>query len=325
MKATAKAHTNIALIKYWGKRDQALFLPMNSSLSLTLDAFYTTTTVAFKSDIKEDVFMLDGHRANEAASLKVSLFLDKIRGLGDIDTKAVVTSINHVPYAAGFASSASGYAALAAAGVKALALPLDRASLSILARQGSGSASRSVYGGFVKWNKGQLADGTDSYAEQLLKEEEWQVSVLSVHVTSEEKKISSRDGMAITVATSPFYDGWLSTVAEDLTMAEEAIHDRNFTQLGQVSESNALKMHATMLGARPPVCYWNPTTMAVMMRVKELRQEGYEAYYTVDAGPNVKVLCLPGDEALIQARLMEIPTVEKVIPCHPGPGITYIT
>lgn len=325
MKARARAHTNIALIKYWGKRDQQLFLPMNSSLSLTLDAFYTTTTVSFEPDIHKDVFVLDGLEAEEEERMKISRFLDLVRGLGSVDTRAVVTSTNHVPYAAGFASSASAYAALAAAASKALDLSLDGKGLSILARQGSGSACRSVYGGFVTWDQGHLPDGSDSFARQILPENGWPLSVLSVCVTASPKEISSREGMARTVASSPFYEGWLSTVNEDLIKAKKAIEERDFIGLGQVSEANALKMHATMLGASPPISYWTPETMMVMDKVRQLRQEGYQAYFTIDAGPNVKVLCQTEDEVVIEEKLRTMPWVDQVIVCRPGPGITYLS
>jgi len=324
MKATAKANTNIALIKYWGKRDEKLFLPMNGSISITLDRFYTITTVEFKRDLKKDVFLLNNQLASEAEGQKVFRFLDIIRELSGTDLNAVITSENRVPTAAGFASSASGFAALAAASAKALNLELSEKELSALARQGSGSACRSIYGGYVEWQKGERADGKDSVAHQLLPEDSWDISILSVMVASKQKKISSREGMKRTVETSPFYAGWLQTIDTDLQIAREAIISKDFEKLGRGVEANALKMHATMLGATPPFFYWQSGTMEVMEQVQNLREDGIPVYFTIDAGANVKVLCLPEDEKKVYEALLTLPSVKEVITCHPGAGITYL-
>ncbi len=324
MKATARANTNIALIKYWGKRDETLFLPMNSSLSITLDSFFTTTTVEFSEEYTKDTFFLNGERAGEAESHKVSSFLNLIRKLAGVGYNAVITSENKVPTAAGLASSASGFAALAAAAGKALDLKLNERELSILARQGSGSACRSVYGGYVEWQKGQRTDGLDSYGMQLLSEKEWDISILSVLVASKQKKISSREGMRNTLQTSPFYNGWLHTVEEDLEIAKRAISLRDFEMLGNVVEENALKLHATMLGAKPPILYWQSGTMEVMEQIQNLRSSGIPAFFTIDAGPNVKVLCLPEDEEKVYKALLTLPSVQEVTTCHIGSGISYL-
>lgn len=324
MKATARANTNIALIKYWGKRDEKLFLPMNSSLSITLDRFYTTTTVEFRTDLSEDVFYLNGEKESEEERKKISRFLDKVRSLANASLYARVDSVNNMPTAAGFASSASGYAALAAASSKALDLNLSLKELSILARQGSGSACRSVYGGFVEWRKGEMENGMDSYARPLLHEEAWDLSILSAVVETKKKKISSRDGMRRTVVTSPFYSGWLATVEEDLKRAKIAIAERNFDLLGSVLERNALKMHATTLGANPPFMYWHSATLAVMEEVEHLRSQGISVYYTIDAGPNVKVICERKNEKLVEEALSALPAVQQVYICHPGPRVTFL-
>ncbi|WP_243277762.1 diphosphomevalonate decarboxylase [Clostridium yunnanense] len=324
MKATAKANTNIALIKYWGKRDETLFLPMNSSLSITLDHFNTITTVEFCKSFDKDIFLLNNLPASDKESNKVFRFLDKVRNLAGVNLHAVVSSENKVPTAAGFASSASGFAALAAAAAKALDLELNTKEISILARQGSGSACRSVYGGYVEWKKGIQEDGKDSFASQLLSEQDWKISILSVLVAGEQKKVSSREGMKRTVETSPFYAGWLQTVEKDLEDAKEAIMSREFEKLGHVVEANALKMHATMLGAKPPVLYWQSGTMDVIHHIQYLRLTGIPVFFTIDAGSNVKVLCLPKDEAIVYESLLTLPTVQKVFICHPGSGITYL-
>ena len=324
MEAVAKAHTNIALIKYWGKRDEELFLPMNSSLSITLDKFYTTTAVEFCSCLKEDIFILNGERASEAETRKITRFLDKIREKSGKQFYAIVDSTNKVKTAAGFASSASGYAALATAAANALDVELDNRELSMLARQGSGSATRSIYGGFVEWQKGEKSDGSDSFAVPILDAEEWDLSILSVLIKGDEKKVLSREGMRRTVETSPFYAGWLQTVEDDLIQAKEAIHKRDFEQLGMVLEYNGLKMHGTILGAKPPFWYWQSGTLTVMEEVQRLRENGIEAYFTIDAGPNVKVICERKNEDKVEQYLSTIPEVEDVIVCHPGPGVELL-
>lgn len=323
--ATAKANTNIALIKYWGKRNERLLLPMNSSLSITLNNFYTITTVEFKEGLKEDMLIWDHAPGSAQELMKISSFLDIIRKEVGVNLHARIITENHVPTAAGFASSASGYAALAAAATKALGLNLSLKDLSIFARQGSGSACRSVYGGFAEWQKGSREDGSDSYACQLLDEKAWNLTILSVMVTAGRKKVSSREGMKRTVETSPFYQGWLDTVDEDIKAAKIAIKKKDFVLLGEVMEGNALKMHATMLGAKPPLIYWDSGTMEVMHRIQDLRQEGIPVYFTIDAGPNMKVLCEPENEDRVKHGLMELRSVQKVISCKPGEGIRYLS
>lgn len=325
MKAAAKAHTNIALIKYWGKRDEQLFLPTNSSISLTLDKFYTETSVAFDPELGSDQFFLNGQQTDQKETAKITTFLDRIRTFSGKSLYAKIDSENHVPTAAGFASSASGFAALAAAATKAIGLDLDDRQLSQIARQGSGSASRSIFGGYVEWQKGEKQDGSDCYALPILDEKAWDLRILSVEVTTKEKKVLSREGMKRTVETSPFYSGWLEAVEKDLLTAREAIKANDFEKLGHVVEANALKMHATTLGANPPFMYWQSATVEVLQEVQELRANGLEAYFTIDAGPNVKVLCKPEDEAKIMEKLSLLPVVREIHPCRPGPGIAYLS
>lgn len=325
MKATARAYTNIALIKYWGKRDESLFLPMNSSLSITLDQFYTTTTVEFCPSLAVDVFILNNQLASEEELAKITRFLDRLREISGKGYRAVVNSTNHVPTAAGFASSASGFAALTAAASKALGLNLEEDRLSKIARHGSGSACRSIHGGFVEWQKGEKLDGTDSFANQIMSEKNWNLSILSVQLTTKPKAITSREGMKRTVETSPFYSGWLASVEQDFQTAKEAIRAHDFERLGIVMEVNALKMHATTLGAKPPFSYWNSATFEVIQKVYDLRSVGIQAYFTIDAGPNVKVLCQPKDEQVVYEAIIDLPIVQTVHICHPGPGIKYLS
>lgn len=325
MKATAKAHTNIALIKYWGKRNESLILPTNNSLSLTLDGFYTTTTVTFQEGLKQDQFILDDEVISGEQYDRVTKYLDLIRDYaGKPDLFADVYSINEVPTAAGFASSASGFAALAAASTRALGLSLSDQELSKLTRQGSGSACRSIYGGFVEWQKGNNDDGTDSYAVQITPADYWDVRVAAVVLSANMKKVSSREGMRRTVDTSVFFDGWVNSIPQDLASIKQGIEDKDFEKVGQIAEANCLKMHATTLGANPPFTYWHDSTMAVMQTVQMLREEGIPAYFTIDAGPNVKVLYLPENEEVLKQKLLDTPGVTDVILSRTGQGITYL-
>ncbi|WP_156291616.1 diphosphomevalonate decarboxylase [Oceanobacillus salinisoli] len=325
MKATAKAHTNIALIKYWGKRNEDIILPTNSSLSLTLDGFYTTTTVAFHDDLSRDVFTLNDQIIEGESYNRVTKFLDLIRNQSEKKHLfAEVHSINTVPTAAGFASSASGFAALAAASTRAIGFNVNDEELSRLTRQGSGSACRSIYGGFVEWEMGSREDGLDSHAIQIASEKHWDVRVAAVVLSSTEKKVSSRAGMKRTVETSPFYTGWLDSIPYDMKEIKAAIREKDFEKTGSIAEANCLKMHATTLGANPPFTYWHDTTMRVMQTVQEMRENGIPAYFTIDAGPNVKVLYLPENEDKVKKVLEDIPGVSDVTLSKPGPGVTYL-
>ncbi|HIX70215.1 MAG TPA: diphosphomevalonate decarboxylase [Candidatus Enterococcus stercoravium] len=319
----ARAYTNIALIKYWGKKDEELILPMNNSLSLTLDAFYTETTVSFDPALQADTFLLDGQLQNTAATAKISRFLDLLRELAGTKLRAAVTSENFVPTAAGLASSASGLAALAAAGNAALQLGLDDSQLSRLARRGSGSACRSIFGGFVEWEQG--TDDLTSLAHPLAANGfENDLAMLFVLINDKQKDVSSRDGMRRTVATSAFYPGWLASLPEDLAAIKQAIATQDFTALGRITEANGLKMHATTLAAVPPFTYWSPQSLLAMDLVRQLRATGTECYFTMDAGPNVKVLCRRQDEAAVQQAFSNSFSSDRLILAHAGPGISYL-
>lgn|SRR5690625_874638 len=325
MRATAKAHTNIALIKYWGKRNEELILPTNSSLSVTLDGLYTETTVHFKEELKRDVFLLNNEEITDIAYDRVTNYLDLFRNFANKQGLfAEVNSTNKVPTAAGFASSASGFAALAAATAKALNLQLTDEQLSRFTRQGSGSACRSIYGGFVEWQKGERDDGEDSFAVQIAPQSHWDIRVAAVVLTAEEKDVSSRVGMKRTVDTSVFYDGWLNSLPDDLRDIKAGIKARDFEKVGEIAEANCLKMHATTLGAIPPFTYWQDTTMTVMQTVQRLRKNDIPAYFTIDAGPNVKVLYLPENEKEVLETLESTEGVSKVIVSKVGQGITYL-
>lgn len=319
----ARAYTNIALIKYWGKKDDRLILPMNNSLSLTLDAFYTETSIQFTPELPADRFYLDGQLQNDAQTKKISSFLDIVRHKYDVPLFAEVTSKNFVPTAAGLASSASGLAALAGACNAALDLSLTSKELSRLARRGSGSACRSIFGGFAEWQKGDSDD--TSYAVQVSSDSwEDELAMLFVLVDDAQKDVSSRDGMKRTVETSVFYQGWLTAAAEDLITAKQAIKEKNFVSLGETAEANALRMHATTLGAMPPFTYWSPDSLKAMNLVRACRAEGISCYFTMDAGPNVKVLVQKKNQARLLAQFTEQFSENQLVMASAGPGIEIL-
>jgi diphosphomevalonate decarboxylase len=318
MNKWVRAHTNIALIKYWGKENEDLIIPKNNSLSLTLDAFYTDTSVTFDDALTEDELILDGDKQDARTLSKVQRVLDEVRTLAGLESKARIESINHVPTAAGLASSASGLAALAGAASQAAGLDLSDQELSKLARIGSGSASRSIFGGFAEWIKGH--DHDSSYAVPV-DDAQWDIGMLFIIVNDAKKDVSSRDGMKRTVETSPFYDGWLNSLDADLSAMKQAVSDRDIEQVGQIAERNALKMHATTLGASPPFTYWTAESMKAMDAVRELRKLGYTAYFTMDAGPNVKIICRQSDLSALKQELSKTFGDEQLIAAKPGPGL----
>ena len=319
MKKTARAHTNIALVKYWGKADEELIIPMNGSVSLTLDHFYTDTTVEFDPALTEDVFCLDGKQKHDP---KVAKFMDLVRILAKKETFTRIDSINHVPTAAGLASSASAYAALAFASTSAAGLNLTRKDLSRLARRGSGSATRSIFGGFVEWHKG--TNDLTSFAEPIEEETDWEICMIAIVINGHEKKISSRHGMQQVVKTSPYYREWVKTAEEDLKLVKQAIKNRDFCLLGEVSEASAMKMHALNMSAKPHFSYFMPESILAMQKIEELRSQGIPCYYTMDAGPNVKVICEKQNVSLIIDELSKFFAKENLLVASPGPGAKLI-
>ncbi|TCD45736.1 diphosphomevalonate decarboxylase [Streptococcus sp. X16XC17] len=319
----ARAHTNIALIKYWGKRDKELFLPMNSSLSLTLDAFYTDTKVIFDDKFESDSFYLNGKLQSQKEIEKISRFLDLFREYIGEDKFACVESLNFVPTAAGLASSASAFAAFAMAINQALDLQMSSQQLSTFARRGSGSSTRSLFGGFVEWDMGTSSE--DSMARPI-DDADWGIGMLILAVDTNQKKIASRVGMDHTVATSSFYEAWVATAKEDLRAIKEAIKAHDFEAVGRITEHNGMKMHATTLSANPPFAYWTTDTLKAQEAVRNVREDlGIPAYMTMDAGPNVKVLCRQEDMDDLQSALATYLPAERIIPSLPGDGARTLT
>ena len=323
--ATARACANIALVKYWGKRDAARNLPAAGSLSLTLGALVTQTTVAFDPALAADELILDGATARPKEVAKISAFLDLVRAEAGLTARARVTSANEFPTASGLASSASGFAALAVAATTAAGVPRSPRALSILARQGSGSAARSIWGGFVRMHAGTAEDGSDAYAEPIASRITDRVRmVIAVVGGGTPKTHGSRDAMDHTAQTSPFYRSWVELVPRDLAAAEGALAAGDIAALGTIAEANALAMHASAIAARPAIVYWQPTTLALLAEVRALRDRDVAAWATMDAGPHVKVLTSIDDAEAVATALRAVPGVTDVMISSAGSGATVV-
>ncbi|MFF9481526.1 diphosphomevalonate decarboxylase [Streptomyces sp. NPDC014733] len=327
--ALALAHPNIALVKYWGKRDERLVLPWTSSLSMTLDVFPTTTWVRLDPSLTRDRVTLNGAPATDEALHRVTAFLELVREIAGRDRRAVVDTSNTVATGAGLASSASGFAALAVAATAAYGLRLHPTALSRLARRGSGSASRSVFGGFAVWHAGRDTDAAEeadlaSYAEPVPAADLDPALVVAV-VDSGAKAVSSREAMRRTVATSPLFRPWAAASRGDLDTMRAALQRGDLAAVGDIAERNALGMHAAMLAARPAVRYLSPDTIAVLDCVLQLRRDGVAAYSTMDAGPNVKVLCHRADAEQVAEAVRVAAPQATVFVAGPGPGARLLS
>ncbi|WP_280359151.1 diphosphomevalonate decarboxylase [Nocardia otitidiscaviarum] len=322
--ATAIAYPNIALIKYWGKRDERMVLPVCDSLSMTLSVFPTTTTVTLAPALSTDIVWMNGCPAPAPVAARVSAFLTSVRALSSSAVPASVETTNSVPTGAGLASSASGFAALTVAAARAYGLRADRTELSRLARRGSGSAARSVFGEFVQWHAGTgtgAAGDRSSYAEQLDASALDPAMVVTI-VDARAKPTSSREAMRHTVVTSPLYLPWARSCADDIARMRLAISEGDLPRVGEIAEHNAFGMHATMWTARPPIRFLAPESLMIIDRIAALREQGIAAYATIDAGPNVVALCGRRDAERVAADLR---TATRGIEVHiavPGPAAT---
>ncbi|CCV64523.1 Diphosphomevalonate decarboxylase [Alteracholeplasma palmae J233] len=285
MKAKARAYTNIALIKYWGKKQEELKIPFQSSLSLTLEEFYTETTVFYDKTLNEDILYINGIKQEKNKLARVANFMDWIRKEYHIPFYARIESVNKVPEAAGLASSASAFAALAQAALLAYGIKLNKKELSKVARVGSGSASRSIYPGFVMWQAGKSHE--TSYAKPL--SVKWDsFRMIFCLIDENEKQFLSSQTMKETVEKSPFYKEWVKESKKDLSMMKKALYEKDIFKVGEIAQSNALKMHATILSIGK--WYFNPETIKIMNILYELQKNGIPAYFTMDAGPNIKIM-----------------------------------
>ena len=318
MRATAVAHPNIALIKYWGKADVEHNIPAVGSLSITLGGLTTTTTVHFDSALALDEFVLNGAAKPEMAE-RVSRCLDLVRRRAGSDARAHVESSNDFPTAAGLASSASGFAALVVAANEALGGGIEPFELADLARRASGSAARSIFGGFVELRL--TPDGPrPTETRQILEPAAWPLRVAVAVTDAGPKKVGSTDGMLRTEQTSPFYSSWVQSSEGDLATARDAIERRDFGALAEISEASCLAMHAVMMSARPGLVYWNGTTVECIRRVRDLRADGMPVFFTVDAGPQVKAVCEPETFDRVVEELSAIDGVRQVLASGLGEG-----
>ncbi|MBN1954783.1 MAG: diphosphomevalonate decarboxylase [Anaerolineae bacterium] len=320
-RATAAARANIALTKYWGNTDDALHIPANESISLTLEPLRTLTTVSFRSDLAQDRITLNGEAPPSPTAERVRRHLDLFRGLSGTSWKAGVTSQNNFPAGVGIASSAAGFAALTLACAAALQLDLPPRELSRWARRGSGSAARSIWGGYVLLHTGS---DEEAVAEPLHGPDWWEVYDLIAVLSRSEKRVPSRDGHR-RAATSPFHAARVAQIPEMNRRLRQALAARDLAALGEIAERDALMMHAVMMTSVPSLIYWLPATLTVVEQVRGWRQDGIAACFTIDAGPNVHVLTLPEHVPAIRAGLKANPAVQDVLVCRPGAAAKVVT
>ena len=323
-KVTVRAGSNIAFIKYWGVADASINLPQNNSISMTLADAHTTTTVEWldQGAAATDEIMLDGTHLDARKAARLVRHLDRIRTVAGVDWRARVVSQNNFPMASGIASSASGFAALTTAACQALGLDLTPTRLSALARRGSGSASRSLFGGFVEWERGE--DDATSVAYELYPAEHWALYDVVAVVSGAEKAVSSEQGHGL-AASSPLNAGRVASLPQALEVVRTAITARDLARLGPVIEQDALAMHAVMMTSTPGLFYWQPGTLEILQAVQAWRaQDGLQAYFTIDAGPNIHILCEAHTVAAVQARLATLTSVQQVIVSRPGPAPRFL-
>jgi diphosphomevalonate decarboxylase len=315
--ATAVSCANIAFIKYWGNRDARLRLPVNGSISMNLDGLFTRTRVAFRPELERDVLNLNRTPISGKALERVSLILDLVRESTGLRLNAEVVSENNFPTGAGMASSAAAFAALALAASRAAGLRLSEPELSRLARRGSGSAARSVPAGFVEWLAG--ANDAGSYAVSIAPPEHWQIVDLIAVVKSGHKTIGSTEGHAL-AGESLFQPARVQDAPRRLRICRQAILERDFAKLAEIVELDSNLMHAVMMTSRPPLFYWEPASLTLIKLIPSWRREGLPVCYTLDAGPNVHVLCLAEVVNEIRQRLERIQAIQAILQAGPGEG-----
>jgi len=321
MKATAIAPSNIALIKYWGKKDEKLRLPANSSISINLSGLKTITTVEFSPKYEKDEVIID-QKENAKEGKRVSQHLDRIRKLAKISLRAKVISKNNFPKSSGLASSASGFAALTLAGAQAAGLNLSQKELTVLARLGSGSACRSIPDGFVEWRQGK--DSQSSYAYSLFPTDYWDLSIITTLVESGEKKVSTSSGHQL-AKTSHFFKTRLKKINDKIVLLKNFIKEKNFLAFGELVEKEALEMHAIMLTSTPSLIYWQPATIEVLKYIQNLREAGLPVYGTIDAGPHLYIICERKNEKELINKLKKVEAIKKVIINRPAPGARLVS
>lgn len=310
MKKTAHAPSNIAFIKYWGKKDDALRLPLNASFSMNLSGAYTITTVDFSPQYTRDQIELIGGIFSPKEEARVVQALERIRLKSQTNIYARVTTKNTFPKGAGAAASASGFAALTVAAFAATGMVLTEKELTIFARLGSGSACRSIPDGFVLWEEGNTSE--DSFAHSVYPSSYWDLRDALVIVDSSMKKVSTSEGME-SITTSPFLVQRLKAIPNRIDRILKACKNKEFKTFGEIIEEDCVDMHHVMQTQIPSLNYWNDTTVLIMEEVKRLRSENIDVYFTIDAGPNVHCIYEAKDEFNILEALQKIQGVETII------------
>lgn len=323
MKVTARASSDIALVKYWGKKDEVLRLPENGSVSMILDGLDTITTVEFDKKYDRDYVYIEdfNNEANTKESKRVSNHLDLIRIKADIKTFAKVMSKNTFPKGTGLSSSGSGLAALTFAATKAAGLELSQRELSILARQGSGTACRCACGGFVEWKDAETSE--DSYSETIFDANHLDIRDIVVVVDEGMKKISSTEGHE-SARSSIFFEARQAKIKQKIVDVKNAISEKDFAKLGYLVEAECLEFHSILLTSKPPMVLWYPGTLEVMQEVEKMRQDGILAFYTINTGFNLHVLTLPEFENEVRQRIDKLSLVKKTILAKVGGDPSYL-
>lgn len=320
-KVTVVSPSNIAFIKYWGKKNPELNIPFNDSISMNLSDCLTTTTVEFNEKYKSDEITIDGKEVEGIKKERVVKIIDIVRGMSGTSLFAKVVSKNNFPSDAGIASSAAGFSALALALSSACGLKLDQKKLSALARMGSGSASRSIPDGFCQWKKGK--DNKTSYAVSIAKPDFWDIRDIVAVVSDSQKKTGSTEGHEL-ATTSPYFANRIKNIEKRTAKLKKALLARDFETFGSLVEEEAVDLHVMAMTSHPPVFYWNKGTMEVMNAIFDLREKGTLCYFTMDAGPNVHVICLGEDEKKVKSVLKKLPSVHFVISNKAGKGARVI-
>ncbi len=321
MKATAVAPSNIAFIKYWGRKDEVLRLPENGSISMNLSDLLTTTTVEFNKNFKEDEIIINGVKEKNEGNRAIK-HLDRIRKLAKISDRAKVVTKNNFPTGTGLSSSASGFAALTVAASVAAGLKFSEKELSILARQGSGSACRSIPDGFVEWLDGDTSD--TSYGVSLYPHDYWDIVDVVAVVSKNKKDVSTTEGHKLAVS-SPFFPLRLAKIKEKINLIKRYMKEKNFSAFGELVEGEALELHAIMLTSTPSLIYWLPGTLKVMHAVKRWRQEGLPVYFTVNTGQDIHLICQKKDVEKIVKKAQDLSDVQKTIINYPSKGAHIVS
>lgn len=322
MKATCKSHPDIAFIKYWGKADPKTRIPQNNSISMGLSNLYSVCTIEFGPSFNQDTIeFLNEKIVKEEELQRIIMVLDRVRKLAKTNLRAKVVTKNSFPKGAGIASSGSGLSAVTMAACWALRLKLSRIELSKLARLASGTACRRIIDGFVEWHKG--TNSNNSYSVQLFPPDYWQIADIVVIVAETMKKVRSTKGHSL-ADTSPFQKVRLKNIPAKIKAIKVAMKKKDFTVFGQILESEALNFHTIALTSQPPILYWEGTTMEIMKRVQEWRDQGLESYFTIDAGPTVHIICQPKDVQRLKKRLKTISGIQRLSVNYPSIGARVI-